>query len=165
MKKQSMDYRVLLKLNAKLKANPPQCKFYDCANTYCAFDNKLQTFRSYRWSKDSRKLNLDDYGGRIIQKVGSGTLRINDPKSEDTGIYVCFAENEHGVASSNPVHFRKSIFPKTTDEIVQVEAKEGEPYGIKCDVSPDIRPKPELSWVIITNSGGIKTIQNPRLIE
>jgi neuronal cell adhesion molecule len=91
-------------------------------------------------------------------------LTITRPREEDLGQYQCFAENEHGIATSNSVFVRKSELNNFKDEnVLTLEAQEGSPYQLKCQ-PPDGWPKPSVYWMMQSVSGGgIKTINNSRM--
>jgi hypothetical protein len=79
------------------------------------------------------------------------------------GQYQCFAENEHGIATSNSVFVRKSELNNFKDEEIHTrDAQEGEPFKLQCQ-PPDGWPKPSVYWMLQTTSGGIKTINNSRM--
>lgn len=79
------------------------------------------------------------------------------------GQYQCFAENEHGIATSNSVFVRKSELNNFKDEEIHTRiAQEGEPYKLQCQ-PPDGWPKPSVYWMLQSSLGGIKTINNSRM--
>lgn len=64
------------------------------------------------------------------------------------GQYQCFAENEHGVATSNSVFLRKAELNSFKDETpTTISAKEGDPFKLGCK-PPDGWPKPNVYWVL-----------------
>lgn len=122
----------------------------------------MHNFR-YRWIKNGKHFDFTAYDDRITQQPGRGTLTITKPRDEDLGQYQCFAENEHGIATSNSVFVRKSELNNFKDEQIQtLEAQEGSPFQLKCQ-PPDGWPKPSVYWMIQTTNGGIKTINNSRM--
>ena len=56
----------------------------------------------------------------MSQQPGRGTLVITSPRDEDLGQYQCFAENEHGIATSNSVFVRKAELNSFKDEGAKV---------------------------------------------
>lgn len=99
----------------------------------------------------------------MSQQPGRGTLVITSPREEDLGQYQCFAENEHGTATSNSVFVRKAELNSFKDDSPQVKtANEGEPFKLQCQ-PPDGWPKPLVVWLIQNNDGGIKSINNSRM--
>ena len=85
------------------------------------------------------------------------------PLNGDAGQYQCFAENEHGIATSNSFYLRKSeLNDFKNKQIRHQEAQEGSPFQLKCR-APDGWPKPNVNWIIQTNTGGIKTINDSRI--
>lgn len=79
------------------------------------------------------------------------------------GQYQCFAENEHGIATSNSVFVRKSELNNFKDEEIHTKnAQEGEPFKLQCQ-PPDGWPKPSVYWMLQSSLGGIKTINNSRM--
>lgn len=124
--------------------------------------NFLFTSR-YRWIKNGKHFDFTAYDDRITQQPGRGTLTITKPRDEDLGQYQCFAENEHGIATSNSVFVRKSELNNFKDEEVHTEtAQEGAPYKLQCQ-PPDGWPKPSVYWMLQSSLGGIKTINNSRM--
>lgn len=59
----------------------------------------------------------------MSQQPGRGTLVIQKPRDEDLGQYQCFAENEHGTATSNSVFVRKAELNSFKDEATQVRLR------------------------------------------
>lgn len=117
----------------------------------------------YRWIKNGKHFDFTAYDDRITQQPGRGTLTITKPRDEDLGQYQCFAENEHGIATSNSVFVRKSELNNFKDEqTVTQEAEEGKPFKLQCQ-PPDGWPKPNVYWMLQTTTGGIKTINNSRM--
>lgn len=117
----------------------------------------------YRWIKNGKHFDFTAYDDRITQQPGRGTLTITKPRDEDLGQYQCFAENEHGIATSNSVFVRKSELNNFKDDgIITQEAEEGKPFKLQCQ-PPDGWPKPSVYWMLQTTQGGIKTINNSRM--
>lgn len=99
----------------------------------------------------------------MAQQPGRGTLVITSPRDEDLGQYQCFAENEHGVATSNSVFVRKAELNTFKDEQPKtLTAQEGYPFKLQCQ-PPDGWPKPNVYWLIQNTDGGIKSINNSRM--
>lgn len=99
----------------------------------------------------------------MSQQPGRGTLVITSPREEDLGQYQCFAENEHGTATSNSVFVRKAELNSFKDDTPkQLQANEGGPFKLQCQ-PPDGWPKPLVVWLIQNNDGGIKSINNSRM--
>lgn len=99
----------------------------------------------------------------MAQQPGRGTLVITSPRDEDLGQYQCFAENEHGVATSNSVFVRKAELNTFKDEQPKtLTANEGYPFKLQCQ-PPDGWPKPNVYWLIQNTDGGIKSINNSRM--
>lgn len=122
----------------------------------------VSNFR-YRWVKNGKKFDWQAYDDRMSQQPGRGTLVITSPRDEDLGQYQCFAENEHGVATSNSVFVRKAELNTFKDELPKtVTANEGDPFKLQCQ-PPDGWPKPNVYWLIQTTEGSIKSINNSRM--
>ena len=69
------------------------------------------------------------------------------------GQYMCFAENAHGVATSNSVFVRQSILNNFKEEPpITKTVEEGKPFTLPCE-APDGWPKPSVYWMI--QVGGI----------
>lgn len=118
---------------------------------------------SYRWIKNGKRFDWQAYDDRMSQQPGRGTLVITSPREEDLGQYQCFAENEHGTATSNSVFVRKAELNSFKDDSPVVKtANEGEPFKLQCQ-PPDGWPKPLVVWLIQNNDGGIKSINNSRM--
>lgn len=99
----------------------------------------------------------------MSQQPGRGTIVITRPRDEDLGQYQCFAENEHGIATSNSVFVRKAELNTFKDEQPKsVTASEGDPFKLQCQ-PPDGWPKPNVYWLIQNADGGIKSINNSRM--
>ncbi|XP_044742143.1 neuroglian [Chrysoperla carnea] len=117
----------------------------------------------YRWIKNGKPFAWEAYDDRILQHQYRGTLVVTKPRDEDLGQYQCFAENEHGTATSNSVFVRKAELNSFKDQPVQlVEANEGEPFNLTCH-PPDGWPKPNVYWLIQNSDGSIKSINNSRM--
>lgn len=81
----------------------------------------------------------------MSQQPGRGTIVITRPRDEDLGQYQCFAENEHGTATSNSVFVRKAELNTFKDEQPKtVTANEGDPFKLQCQ-PPDGWPKPKVT--------------------
>lgn len=117
----------------------------------------------YRWVKNGKRFDWQTYDDRMSQQPGRGTLVITSPRDEDLGQYQCFAENEHGTATSNSVFVRKAELNSFKDiSPITVSTHEGEPFKLQCQ-PPDGWPKPNVYWLIQNTDGGIKSINNSRM--
>ncbi|XP_035777597.1 neuroglian-like isoform X2 [Anopheles albimanus] len=117
----------------------------------------------YRWIKNGKKFEWQTYDDRMSQQPGRGTLVITSPRDEDLGQYQCFAENEHGIATSNSVFVRKAELNSFKDgPPLTVPADEGKPFKLVCQ-PPDGWPKPNVYWMIQNMDGGIRSINNSRM--
>lgn len=124
--------------------------------------SQISIFR-YRWIKNGKRFDWQAYDDRMSQQPGRGTLVITSPRDEDLGQYQCFAENEHGIATSNSVFVRKAELNTFKDELAKtVTANEGDPFKLQCQ-PPDGWPKPNVYWLIQTTEGSIKSINNSRM--
>lgn len=113
--------------------------------------------------KNGKKFDWQAYDNRMSQQPDRGTLVITSPRDEDLGQYQCFAENEHGIATSNSVFVRKAELNTFKDEQTKtVSVNEGEPFKLQCQ-PPDGWPKPSVYWMIQNPDGGIKSINNSRM--
>ena len=64
------------------------------------------------------------------------------------GQYMCFAENAHGVATSNSVFVRQSYLNNFKElPPITKTVEEGKPFTLPCK-APDGRPKPSVNWMI-----------------
>jgi len=117
----------------------------------------------YRWEKNGKAFNWQANENRISQQPGHGTLVITSPKPEDIGQYQCFAENEHGIATSNSVFLRQSVLNNFKDESpITKTVEEGKPLHLPCD-APYGWPKPSIYWMIQSINGALKSINSTRL--
>ncbi|XP_058814203.1 neuroglian isoform X1 [Topomyia yanbarensis] len=117
----------------------------------------------YRWIKNGKKFEWQTYDDRMSQQPGRGTLVIKSPRDEDLGQYQCFAENEHGTATSNSVFVRKAELNSFKDETAKtVQVDEGSPFKMQCQ-PPDGWPRPNVYWLIQNMDGGISSINNSRM--
>ncbi|XP_023211020.1 neuroglian-like [Centruroides sculpturatus] len=125
-----------------------------------AFGNPQPT---YQWMKNGKKFDYMTYDRRISQQAGIGTLLFTKPDDIDEGIYQCLAENEHGIAVSNTVFLRKSELNSFADEESRdVYVMEGDPLTLDCD-TPLGYPTPTLFWIIQSNTGSLRTINDSRI--
>ncbi|XP_022908169.1 neuroglian isoform X2 [Onthophagus taurus] len=116
----------------------------------------------YRWIKNGKPFEYQTYDNRIIQQPGRGTLTITRPNNEDLGQYQCFAENEHGVATSNSVFMRKAELNNFKNVGVSPRTgNEGEPFKLECQ-PPDGWPKPKVYWIKLYTTDQFETINDPR---
>ena len=61
---------------------------------------------------------------------------------------MCFAENAHGIATSNSVFVRQSILNNFKEEPpITKTVEEGKPFTLPCE-APDGWPKPSVYWMI-----------------
>lgn len=82
----------------------------------------LSSLYRYRWIKNGKRFDWQAYDDRMSQQPGRGTLVITSPRDEDLGQYQCFAENEHGIATSNSVFVRKAELNSFKDEPPKVSS-------------------------------------------
>lgn len=97
--------------------------------------------------KNGKKFDWQAYDDRMSQQPGRGTIVITRPRDEDLGQYQCFAENEHGIATSNSVFVRKAELNTFKDEQPRtVTANEGDPFKLQCQ-PPDGWPRPKVLYI------------------
>lgn len=65
---------------------------------------------------------------------------------EDSGLYQCFAENIHGIATSDSVAVRVFTLKPVNVELKKVNASEGVPLTLHCE-APIEWPKPTIYWL------------------
>lgn len=113
---------------------------------------------------DGKPLNYTGYGTRITHQPERGTIIVSQSRDEDAGQYQCFADNEWGTASSNPVFVRKAElnFLKETSGEEVVLVPEGAPLKLTCE-PPDGHPKSKLYWMIQGDQGQLKEIASSRI--
>lgn len=56
---------------------------------------------SITWTKSGLPLDLDDLASQGVQLLSNGALRINRARTEDAGLYECFATSVAGNASKH----------------------------------------------------------------
>jgi len=118
---------------------------------------------TYRWEKNGKPFSWQVYDDRISEQPGRGTLVISSPRTEDIGQYMCFAENPHGIATSNSVFVRQSILNNFKEEPPKTKTvEEGQPFTLPCD-GPDGWPKPAIFWMIQRTNGALKTTNSSRM--
>jgi len=118
---------------------------------------------TYRWEKNGKPFNWQVYSNRISEQPGRGTLIITSPRTEDTGQYMCFAENAHGTATSNSVFVRNSFLNNFKEQPpITKTVEEGNPFQLPCE-APDGWPKPNAYWMIQSTNGALKVINSSRL--
>lgn len=61
---------------------------------------------SITWTKSGQTLDLDDLASHGVQLLTNGALRINRARSDDAGLYECFATSVAGNASR---HIRLTV--------------------------------------------------------
>lgn len=59
----------------------------------------------YTWLKDGKPFVPTS---ETVQRKDEGTLEFRKPKPSDEGQYQCFAETEHGVASSRVISYKRA---------------------------------------------------------
>lgn len=80
----------------------------------------------------------------MSQQPGRGTIVVTRPRDEDAGQYQCFAQNDHGTATSNSVFVRKSKLNEFENEPVKTfTVNEEDAFTLPCK-APDGYPKPEV---------------------
>ncbi|XP_054168536.1 neuroglian-like isoform X2 [Oppia nitens] len=118
---------------------------------------------TYRWIKNGLEFNYVAYDKRINQQPRRGTLVFTKPDGVDEGLYQCFAENKHGVSVSNSVFLRKSELNSFADEdFKEVFVNEGDHITLDCN-PPTGYPKPSIFWIILSNTGALRSINSSRL--
>lgn len=81
------------------------------------------------------------------------------------GQYMCFAENAHGVATSNSVFVRQSILNNFKENPpITKTVEEGKPFTLPCE-APDGWPKPSVYWMIQVRGIFRSVGQNHRMTQ
>lgn len=121
------------------------------------------TYR-YRWTKDGKDFDVAARVGEVTQNNENGKLTFLKPNEDDEGKYLCFAENEDGIARSTVITVKKAFLESFTNESIirEMEAEEGDPFTLEC-VAPNGVPQPTVFWMIQTAQGAIKSVDNPRV--
>ncbi|KAK7071202.1 hypothetical protein SK128_003822 [Halocaridina rubra] len=125
---------------------------------------------NYRWNRNGEPI-VFQADPRMELEPGTGNLLISDPTLEDNGLYQCFAYNELGTATSDPVYLINSTSIRFTNteankDKYDVEAELGRPFKLSC---PNVTsyPEPSLSWVkAITHESQIelKFVNDERVV-
>lgn len=105
---------------------------------------------TYRWTKDGDPLRWEA-DGHLSLEDNTGNLLITDPTLKDNGMYQCFAFNDLGTATGDPVYlinvtrirFSNDEEPSDT---YQLQAELGRPYKMSCPKATGY-PTPKLDWV------------------
>lgn len=85
------------------------------------------------------------------------------PGEEDEGEYFCLAENKEGTARSRSISLKRTFLENFKNDSVQtIEVQLGQPLKLECE-APKGYPKPSIMWLIQTEIGAIKNIDNPRV--
>ncbi|KAK4304127.1 hypothetical protein Pmani_023922 [Petrolisthes manimaculis] len=105
---------------------------------------------TYRWTKNGEPLRWEA-DNHLSLEDNTGNLLITDPTLKDNGMYQCFAFNDLGTASSDPVYLinvTRIQFSNDDDpsDTYHLEAELGRPYKMSCPQATGY-PTPELSWV------------------
>ncbi|CAH1721316.1 neuroglian-like [Aphis gossypii] len=117
----------------------------------------------YRWMKNGKHFNWQEYNDRITQQPGQGSLTVTKPRDEDIGQYQCFAENIYGIATSKSVNVVKAELNSFKNEPkLYVEAQEGNPLKLPCH-PPTGLPKPNINWLKRNQVGSIQYVTNTRI--
>lgn len=117
----------------------------------------------YKWMKNGLEFDYVAYDKRISQQPKRGTLVFTKPDHVDEGLYQCFAENVHGTSMSNAVFLRKSELNSFPDEDPkELTVRDGEPLSVDCN-PPTGYPKPSIFWIILSNTGALRSINSSRL--
>uniref|UniRef100_A0A0K0FH30 Neuroglian (inferred by orthology to a D. melanogaster protein) n=1 Tax=Strongyloides venezuelensis TaxID=75913 RepID=A0A0K0FH30_STRVS len=111
---------------------------------YCHGSNEPDFFE---WKKDGKVLNIDGKHIQWQKEKQSGTIIIDDPKSEDEGYYQCSMSNFFGTALTNKVHVVMGVLDHfVPSNIRQIVVNEGDSLTIPCNV-PYGNPKPSIFWL------------------
>lgn len=90
-------------------------------------------------------------------------LTFRKPSEKDEGEYYCIAENKDGTTRSTSVNVRRTYLENFKNDSVQtIEVQVGQPLKLEC-YAPKGYPKPSIVWLIQTDIGAIKNIDNPRV--
>ncbi|XP_043247428.1 neuroglian-like [Amphibalanus amphitrite] len=122
----------------------------------------MARLKLFSWFKNGKPFHWQVYDKRMSKQPDRGTLVITSPSDEDIGAYQCKATNEHGTATSNSVHVRKSdlnsfkVAPPVT-----MSANEGEPIVLNCE-PPEGYPAPLVHWMYQGDGGSLSSINSSR---
>ena len=87
-------------------------------------------------------------GPRFHLRPNSGMLTILSPRSSDSGLYQCIAENPFGIASARPVNVKEAFLDNFEDKpAAQIKGLVGSSLVLNCE-APEGYPKPEIFWMI-----------------
>ena len=72
---------------------------------------------------------------------------------------MCYAENAHGIATSNSVFVRQSVLNNFKEAApITKTVEEGKPFTLPCE-APDGWPKPSVYWMIQVNIKKLNGLQ------
>lgn len=110
---------------------------------------------TYTWYKNGVKMDLNstEYKGKIVQRIGIGTLEFLKPTEEDFGEYQCFAETKGlGISVSNKTQLLLAdlgAFQQT--KTVIKKPLTGQSLKLRC-IPPKGTPTPSINWKIVSQS-------------
>ncbi|GAB1607434.1 hemicentin-1-like [Argonauta hians] len=93
-----------------------------------------------RWTKDGQELAADNYKYAILQ---GGWLSLPFPRAEDSGTYVCIAENDAG-RTEKPIELKVQVPPTIEDTGHLMSATVGSTVQIPCKAEG--YPEPKIRW-------------------
>jgi len=108
------------------------------------------------WMKDGEPLFVEATDSISVDETGA--LVIDEPTTEDNGLYQCLAQNPSGVAKSDLMYLINSTRvsfergPEAESLPNELTAEEGRPFKIECPKAEG-DPKPKVAWLAIQPPG------------
>ncbi|XP_032820377.1 cell adhesion molecule CEACAM5-like isoform X5 [Petromyzon marinus] len=109
----------------------------------CSHD--MSTQPEYSWLRDNRPISAAEERHKFLD--GNASLRVENVKKEDAGLYQCVVKNSLSQATSDPV--RMTVLESVTKPRVEMdrsEAPEGT-HSVTMTCSHDMSVQPEYSWL------------------
>ncbi|XP_048003481.1 hemolin-like [Leguminivora glycinivorella] len=151
-----------------LKESPPEVTFRADAKPHffsipCAL-TAVNDKVVFTWTKNGKPFPLTDKTQGITIRANEGTIIFNNPQDSDEGVYQCQATSPEGVATSRPIHVKKTFveIPKFT--LQKHTPEEGKPFKMECSVTKAY-PKPVIEWYRQGKDGKYVDIMEKRLLE
>ncbi|XP_032820370.1 hemicentin-2-like isoform X2 [Petromyzon marinus] len=110
----------------------------------CSHD--MSTQPEYSWLRDNRPISAAEERHKFLD--GNASLRVENVKKEDAGLYQCVVKNSLSQATSDPV--RMTVLESVTKPRVEMdrsEALEGT-HSVTMTCSHDMSVQPEYSWLL-----------------
>ncbi|CAE1331778.1 NRCAM [Acanthosepion pharaonis] len=162
---------VFIQVNSSYKV-PPSITEQPEEFTYIQKEQKLELpcmasgnpQPKYTWYKNGVKMDLNStqYKGKVVQRLGIGTLEFLKPTVDDFGEYQCFAETKGlGISVSNKTQLllaELGAFQQT--KAVIKKPLTGQSLKLQC-IPPKGTPTPTINWNILSQSHSSSDAMRP----